>query len=298
MKYRLIKIHVSSGRSENLATFETHLLPSVLHRIDNFIFLVLFKSNHCIGMINKNVMNVSWLGLANNRGERNGAGIFASLDYPSSICRSKKGNICYVVESGGAKIRRVDVYTGYMSKIFGDVIEKKMDKYIGNRKSIENIETDCCIGENDSIYWASSHLHRGFKFFNSDVVSLVGNGKAGYTVSSSTSDCMVNYPSGIAINGKDVYMADSGNHCIRKLSKDSFCVVAGNPLKAGDEDGLVSLLNDPRKLKIDKNILYFLDGKKIKYMALNNKNIGTVYPSDKIIAMDVDNGNLFVLEQG
>lgn len=296
MKYFLFKISITNGRSEKIHAFESDLIPNNIYAFDDLGFLVLFKKHHCIGLVNKKGLK-TWVGLPNNHGAKKGSGIFASMDYPSSLCRQNKGDVCYVVESGGAKIRRIDVCTGYTSDFFGSVISSKMNKFLSNCKNIGDINTSCCIEENGAIYWVSSRLHRCFKSFNSDVITLVGTGKPGYSVSNVVANCMLSYPSGIAVDKGSIYISDTGNHCIRRLGDNSFCVVVGNPTKPGDEDGDKSLLNNPTGLRMSKKILYFIDDKKVKYYSVNQKNVGTLYSSDKIVSIDVDEkGSLFVLE--
>ena len=63
--------------------------------------------------------------------------------------------------------------------------------------------------------------------------------------------------------GRDIIVADTGNHCIRKLTRTSdgykMDVIAGIPGEAGYRNGYSSLFHSPSKVKIWKGNIYVAD---------------------------------------
>lgn len=102
-----------------------------------------------------------------------------------------------------------------------------------------------------------------FKYiFTHTVSTLAGNGKPGYANGQGT-NAQFNFSNpnwirtmGIVVDDKlNVYVADAGNHCIRKIdSAGNVTTVAGNPNAAGYKDGkgLEAQFSLPYDVAIDK----------------------------------------------
>ena len=299
MKYILVKIPYTSGKPENVIVFENEFSACGLCSVGDFGFLIIYKNNHFLSLINKKIeVACPWLCVPNERGNRDGCGTYARLSYPSSACYSKSYSSAYVVGHGGSRIHKIDLQMVYSSSVFGIYADSEMDKYISKIRNIEDVVTQCCIGENETIYWSASNLHRCFKYENSVPLEVIGVGRPDYTVASNAKLSSVYCPSGISWSNAGVYIADSGNHCIRLLKND-VSVVLGNPLVSGDKDGNSSsaLLSNPYALRKSGEALYFIDNGKVKCYSLTSKNVGTVYCSNHTVDIDIDDrNNLFVLE--
>lgn len=295
MKYFLIKIPYKSGKPENITSFESEFSACELCKADKFGFLIAFKKNHFIGLINnKNEMISPWLGFPDKAGDKNSSGINARICYPSSLCYSKKTNSCYLVHNGGTRLKKINLHMTYPSDVFGTVLCSKMDKYISKVKKIEDINTKCCVDEKEVIYWSIDNLHRCFKYKNCDVDEVAGNGRPNHFVSNASNNPL-NFPSGVVYDNDSVYICDTNNHCIKSFS-DKMLIVAGDPLKCGDEDGNDALLISPYCIRKSRRSLYFLDNGKIKYFSLGNKAVGTIYSSNNIVSIDADDNNIYILE--
>ena len=103
----------------------------------------------------------------------------------------------------------------------------------------------------------------GWPELDGEIEHYLDNG-AGYA-DGDTSEAKFNAPQGIAVDSEgNVYVADRGNHCIRKIDTSTNIVttVAGIPNTPGYKDGdpLESQFNNPWGLGFDKNdILYIAD---------------------------------------
>ena len=136
-------------------------------------------------------------------------------------------------------------------------------------------------------------------FENWEVKNIIGSGVPGYSVSNNIQFCMLNDPQGIAYWDDSVFICDTGNSCIRKVSKNAVRIIAGKPNTPGDVDGgsSISLLKNPTRIKIENGLGYFLDNKKVKYLNVNSGDVGMVLNSSSVTAIATDERkNIYTVE--
>ncbi|GIV44182.1 MAG: hypothetical protein KatS3mg035_1305 [Bacteroidia bacterium] len=116
-----------------------------------------------------------------------------------------------------------------------------------------------------NVYFADSRNHRIRKVTTEgQVITIAGTGLSGNSTGKGTQS-MLNWPAGVAVdkNG-NVYIADYGNHCIKKLLPNGeLILLAGNGLP-GYKDGKASeaLFNKPIGVYVDyTNNLYVIETK-------------------------------------
>ncbi len=96
------------------------------------------------------------------------------------------------------------------------------------------------------------------------ITTLIGDGEPG-DLDGYASDARLNSPTGLATDGTNLYIADTGNHKVRKwtLKNDLVITVAGNGLSGFGEDGEVAVyasLNGPMDVAISSTqVLYIAD---------------------------------------
>ena len=157
---------------------------------------------------------------------------------------------------------------------------KKASKYNGN--------TAICVGQNNVLYWASEISNKCFSYQSSNLKTLIGTGRRGFSNATSLTRSMIDRPKGLVCNGSNVYISDSGNGCIRQVNKGSKTIF-GNPL------------NNKRhlsKLATNKSSLYALSNNEVFHILLGSNHATSAYKTDKIISIATDDlSNLYVVEE-
>lgn len=83
---------------------------------------------------------------------------------------------------------------------------------------------------------------------------LFGTGSAGAYKDGDTAQARFNQPSAVAVDRRgDIFVADTANHCIRKISHGRVTTVAGSPTVAGAADGPIASASftRPRGIAVD-----------------------------------------------
>lgn len=288
----LYKLHsLTLGTSVLKKIFEINIqfnISRICH-IDKFGFLLLFKEHHFIGYSDyKGKLTIPWSGNINESGDNYGSS--PSFNHPSSICYSKGQNTCFIVESGGTRIKSIELNSKYCNRI---ALSNNIDTLFSKVRSKENIVTSCDIDKRGCLYWVASDVNRCFKkeYEDNMATSYVGNGRSGFAVSHDLSHCLLSKPCGIKYLNDKLYIAESGNNCIREIGK-SVTAILGGPLN--------EVIYNPTQIKSIGNLLIFLDRDGIKYYSLGDKNNGLLYKANNIISIDVVNESkkeLYVLEE-
>lgn len=122
-----------------------------------------------------------------------------------------------------------------------------------------------CVDNKGTIYIADTQNHTVRTVSSSGVTTILA-GKSGVAgdANGADGDARFNAPQGIVCDASgDIYVADTGNHCIRKITMASgVTLFAGSPGgNAGykDDVGTAALFNSPQALAIDAKYLYVAD---------------------------------------
>lgn len=228
------------------------------------------------------------------------------LKKPISMCRNKvSGNLIVLYGECGNGFLEIDINARWVGSVIGKNDHDKVDRYY---KGISNcvdgdfeIIGDCDQNSRLETYFSHNLLNAVLFFKGTFFKDIYGRStKAGYSTSSNVVESQFNNPCGVAISNGGVIVADSGNRCIRRLSRDGIEIIAGTPLKEGHEDGKVmeSLLTFPRRLKESKDRFYFIDDDRIKLLLPNHKEVATMYKTDhKLIDFEIAGDDLTILEE-
>ncbi len=211
-------------------------------------------------------------------GYKDGAVADAQLMMPVGMAVDHSGNL-FIAEMNNNLIRRLTAgklttYAGYVAArdTFGFSVGMLRDEH--NDKALFNRPTFITFVSPRLLAVADSENHLIRLVSERETYSLAGSGKPGYKDGNGI-EGKLNNPNGIAVdNNGNIYIADTGNNCIRKLDQNgNLTTIAGKPQKAGFTDGVVS-------------------------EALFDGPIGIALVGEKIYAADTGNNAIRLIENG
>ncbi len=197
----------------------------------------------------------------------NGAGpgnvLFSS---PRGIALDLAGSSLFVADTGNHKIRKV-MLTGATITYAGSGNPGSVDN-VGTSASFTSPEGVAAIGT--VVYIADTGNHTIRKITPSgavgDVTTFAGAaGFPGFTDNVTGSLARFSSPSSLAANGTDLYIADTGNHVIRKIDAAAFVTTqagtAGIPGSMDSPSGPAASFNAPKGIGTDGSSIFIADTK-------------------------------------
>jgi sugar lactone lactonase YvrE len=115
-----------------------------------------------------------------------------------------------------------------------------------------------------NLFIAETEGHRVFRSGPGGLVRIAGTGRAGFSGDGGdATEAQLHAPWGLAVDGEGaLYIADSGNHCVRKVARDGkITTVAGTGTRglSGDEGpATAARLNQPLGLAVDSQKSLFI----------------------------------------
>ncbi|QQZ63653.1 SMP-30/gluconolactonase/LRE family protein [Paenibacillus sonchi] len=241
-------------------------------------------------------------------GEQEGTASSASFRQTAGLAVGANDEL-YISDALNHKIQklssgRLSVYAGPSSSILRDAGGQPLGALLdGSREhSLFQAPVGLAFGADGSLYVADSANNAIRKIASSgEVTTLSGNGKIG-SADGKGAAATFYHPEGIAVapNG-EVYVADTLNHLIRKISPDGTTVTLntaservverypGLALPAGDfKDGALeqALFNEPTGLALDaKGNLYVSDSgnQRIRYIDFSLNRVSTLAGGDAAV---------------
>ncbi len=168
----------------------------------------------------------------------------ATLNGPRGVFLDSARNV-YIADYNNNHIRKITASSGVISSIAGgSVITAGFagDGGAATDAAVRlNIPNSVCVDNLGNLYIADTTNHRirmvintAGTYFGSartagNIYTIAGTGTAGFADGSATTAAMLSSPRGIWADstGTNVYIADYGNHLIRKLNGTSVTTVAG-----------------------------------------------------------------------
>ena len=227
----------------------------------NNLYIVDFN-NHTIRKIDiASGLVTTVAGMAGKKGSSDGKGAAARFNRPCGI--TTDGSNLYVSDSNNHSVRKIVIESGVVTTLAGGVGEVGYVDGKGNQARFfipEGITTD---GTN--LYVADTHNHsvRKIELENAIVTTLAGlSGAPGY-FDDAGAKARFSYPKGITTDGRNLYVADFGNHRIRKIALASATVstLAGTVKEdeAATDQGELAHFNYPTGIATDGRNLYVAD---------------------------------------
>lgn len=184
----------------------------------------------------------------------NGAGASATLASPSAVTYDSSGNL-YIADTNNHVIRKQSV-SGTITTVAGNgVAGFSGDGGAATSASLDT-PTGVAVDANGNIYIADSHNNRIRKVSSGTISTIAGAGTAGFSGDGAAATAAtLNRPSAIAVDaGGTIYIADTNNQRIRKISGTNITTIAGNGEQGFTGDGAsasAASLDSPTGVAVD-----------------------------------------------
>ena len=181
------------------------------------------------------------------RGHKDGRRLSATFNTPSGVTVDRHGNV-YVADSGNHCIRKISV-NGSVTTIAGS---KQPGMQDGGTRAAFYGPAGLAVDGAGNILVADYCNHRVRKIDKRGTVTTLAGSTCGFS-DGRGSHAQMNRPSGVACDASgNVYVADSGNHRIRKITDGLVTTVAGTGVRGyHDAIGFCAMLAGPRDVVCD-----------------------------------------------
>ena len=209
-----------------------------------------------------------------------GAAISAALANPFSMAADAAGNV-YIADRDNHRVRRIDT-SGNITTIAGNGDQGFFgDGGLATSASL-NTPTAVAVDANGNIYIADSNNNRIRVVSNGNINTFAGNGTAGYSGDGGAATSASLYtPRGVAVDANGVvYIADTNNHVVRKVSAGTISTIAGNAQQQGfyGDNGTASSagLDTPTGVAVDATgKVYVADSNNHRVRLLSGATLST-----------------------
>jgi len=247
----------SSGSANGTVTSASFNIPYGITTDGTNLYVIDF-GNHLIRQIVISTGAVTTVAGTGSSGSANGTGTSASFNIPYGI--TTDGTNLYVTDFGNHLIRKIVISTGSVTTLAGTGSSGSVDG-TGTSASFNSPHSITRDGTNLYVADYGNHLIRKIVISTGAVTTLAGTGSSGSANGTGTS-ASFNSPHSITRDGTNLYVADFGNHLIRKIviSTGVVTTVAGTGSSgSANGTGTSASFNVPSGITTDGTNLYVAD---------------------------------------
>ena len=244
-----------SGYADGTGTSALFTHPSALAVDASGNVYVSDQQNHRVRRITAGGVVTTVAGNGNS-GYADGPATAARFSSPIGLALDGQGNL-YVADYSNHRIRKIVLSTGAVSTHAGSGSPGMSD---GGPTSASFQNPMGLAFDQSGILYVADRLNHAVRRVGADgwVNTLAGNGSAGY-VDGTGSSARFNYANAVTVGGNgDIYVADYGNHMIRKISPSGVVTTLAGTTSPGTVDGTGSAIrfSSPYGLSSYGNSLY------------------------------------------
>lgn len=202
---------------------------------------------------------VTTLAGSGEAGSQNGPGASASFNLPLGIAADGSGNV-YVADQDNSLIRKITP-AGAVSTLAGSGFRGYNDGV--GPEAMFYYPSGVAVDASGNVYVADSLNNVIRKVTPAGVVTTLAGSSRG-NLDGTGSQAQFNEPRGVAVDstGQNIYVADTGNHSLRRVTADGVVTTLAGSGTAGAQDGTgsASSFNSPWGLTVDgAGIVYVAD---------------------------------------
>jgi DNA-binding beta-propeller fold protein YncE len=211
------------------------------------------------------------------------------LDFPAGLATD--GRAVYVANSRNNTVEAIDATTRSLRIVAGKLFQEGSNDGVGEAARFNSPDGMTINGQDLYLCDTNNSDIRKINTGSGAVTTVAGTANIGGTEDATGSAAHFNNPTQIATDGTSLYVADSGNSAIRRITLADFKVmtVGGQAGTAGKTEGgpKKSLFSGPRGVAVDKKAIYVADTgndviRKIDISSLETSTIaGTGEEGDK-----------------
>jgi sugar lactone lactonase YvrE len=199
------------------------------------------------------------VGQAGNCGIADGTGSAATLNAPAALAYDS--GYVYFIDRTAFTVRRFSTSSLAVTTLAGTAGTSGNSDGTGTAAVFGVLNGIAVLGENLYVTDQTNHTIRRIGISSGEVSTVAGSGASG-NVDATGVAAQFNTPKGIVALGGMLYVADTGNHTLRKIDPATFAVttVAGNATEGYAEGtGTAAILSSPTALFTDGTYLYIGD---------------------------------------
>ena len=184
----------------------------------------------------------------------NGQATAATLADPAAVAYDAAGNL-YIADANNHVIREIST-SGLITTIAGTGTEGYSGDGAAATAAQLDTPTGVAVDASGNLYIADSHNHRIRKVSGGTITTFAGTGTYGFSGDGAAATAaQLALPSGVAVDTTgNIYIADTNNHRIRKVSGGTIATLAGDGEQNYTGDGATgtsATLDSPTGVAVD-----------------------------------------------